>query len=228
MEELNKTDKPSYSNADYWVLTIITKQNESIVNKVIKDDITQDGMIKYKGKVYCVSVPKGEGIVYVRRNGTAVFSGNSRSAQKGTIGMEYRQQDMPFTKDGIVPDLIMNPHAIPSRMTIAQLLECVLGKACCLQGKHGDGTPFNTEKEQLTDIGKILESYGMEKYGNEILYDGRRGQQIKTEIFIGPTYYQRLKHMTFDKMHSRGSTGPVVWLTRQPSEGRSRAGGLRL
>ena len=228
LEELTNSGKPSYTNADYWVLTIITKQNESIVNKVIKDDITQDGMIKYKGKVYCVSVPKGEGIVYVRRNGTAVFSGNSRSAQKGTIGMEYRQQDMPFTKDGIVPDLIMNPHAIPSRMTIAQLLECVLGKACCLQGKHGDGTPFNTEKEQLTDIGKILESYGMEKYGNEILYDGRRGQQIKTEIFIGPTYYQRLKHMTFDKMHSRGSTGPVVWLTRQPSEGRSRAGGLRL
>ena len=152
----------------------------------------------------------------------------SRSAQKGTIGMRYSQQDMPFTKDGIVPDIILNPHAIPSRMTIGQLMESVLGKVCCMEGICGDSTPYNKEKVTINNIGATLEKYGLERYGNEILYDARSGQQIKTEIFIGPTYYQRLKHMVCDKIHSRGSNGPIVLITRQPSEGRSRLGGLRL
>ena len=150
----------------------------------------------------------------------------SCSAQKGTIGMTYKHQDMPFTKDGIVPDIIMNPHAIPSRMTIAQLMECIMGKAGCHIGAFGDSTPYNDCS--VEDIAKVLEKSGMERYGNEILYNGRTGEQIKTEIFIGPTYYQRLKHMVTDKVHSRGSNGPIVMLTRQPSEGRARSGGLRL
>jgi DNA-directed RNA polymerase II subunit RPB2 len=150
----------------------------------------------------------------------------SCSAQKGTIGMTYKHQDMPFTKDGIVPDIIMNPHAIPSRMTIAQLMECIMGKAGCHIGAYGDSTPYNDCS--VEDIAKVLEESGMERYGNEILYNGRTGEQIKTEIFIGPTYYQRLKHMVTDKIHSRGSNGPIVMLTRQPSEGRARSGGLRL
>ena len=123
----------------------------------------------------------------------------SCSAQKGSLGMIYKHQDMPFTKDGIVPDLIMNPHAIPSRMTIGQLMECIMGKTCCYLGTNGDSTPFtDCSVESIT---KILETYGMEKYGNEIMYNGRTGEQIKTEIFIGPTYYQRLKHMVLDKVH---------------------------
>ena len=150
----------------------------------------------------------------------------SCSAQKGTIGMTYKHQDMPFTKDGIVPDIIMNPHAIPSRMTIAQLMECIMGKAGCHIGAFGDSTPYNDCS--VEDIAKVLEESGMERYGNEILYNGRTGEQIRTEIFIGPTYYQRLKHMVTDKVHSRGSNGPIVMLTRQPSEGRARSGGLRL
>jgi len=150
----------------------------------------------------------------------------SCSAQKGTIGMIYRHQDMPFTKDGIVPDIIMNPHAIPSRMTMAQLMECIMGKAGCHIGAFGDATPYNDCS--VESIAKVLEMSGMERYGNEILYNGRTGEQIKTEIFIGPTYYQRLKHMVSDKVHSRGSNGPIVMLTRQPSEGRARSGGLRL
>ena len=150
----------------------------------------------------------------------------SCSAQKGTIGMTYNHQDMPFTKDGIVPDIIMNPHAIPSRMTIAQLMECIMGKAGCHIGSFGDSTPYNDCS--VEDIAKVLEMSGMERYGNEILYNGRTGEQIRTEIFIGPTYYQRLKHMVTDKIHSRGSNGPIVMLTRQPSEGRARSGGLRL
>ena len=149
---------------------------------------------------------------------------SSRHGQKGTIGMIYREQDMPFTKDGIIPDIIINPHAIPSRMTIAQLIECILGKACALQGAYGDGTPFiNTS---VHDIGKTLEHSHFEEHSNEILYNGFTGKQIETKIFIGPTYYQRLKHMVEDKVHSR-ATGPMVLLTRQPAEGRTRDGGLR-
>lgn len=151
---------------------------------------------------------------------------SARSAQKGTVGMIYRQEDMPFTKDGIVPDLIMNPHAIPSRMTIGQLLECIIGKTCVNIGSYADATPFN--ECNMEDIADILQQHGMERYGNEILYNSRTGEQISTDIFIGPTFYQRLKHMTADKIHSRASSGPVVLLTRQPAEGRARDGGLRI
>lgn len=151
---------------------------------------------------------------------------SSRSGQKGTCGMLYRHEDMPFTKDGIVPDLIMNPHAIPSRMTIGQLIECIMGKACLQLGTYGDSTPFTDVT--VEEIADILESCGMERYGNEIMYNSRTGHQIDTLIFIGPTYYQRLKHMTCDKVHSRANNGPIVLLSRQPSEGRARDGGLRL
>ena len=149
---------------------------------------------------------------------------SSRHGQKGTVGMTYRQEDMPRTKDGIVPDIIMNPHAVPSRMTIAQLLECILGKTCSELGFQGDGTGFNN-----TDVNNIinsLESCGYEGMGNEVLYNGFTGDQLKTSIFIGPTYYQRLKHMSADKVHSRAS-GPIVSMTRQPAEGRMAHGGLR-
>jgi len=149
---------------------------------------------------------------------------SSRHGQKGTVGMIYRQEDMPRTKDGIVPDIIMNPHAVPSRMTIAQLLECILGKACSHYGYDGDGTGFNNT--DVNDIIDILEKAGYEGTGNEILYDGFNGEQLKTSIYIGPTYYQRLKHMSADKIHSRAS-GPIVSMTRQPAEGRLSHGGLR-
>jgi DNA-directed RNA polymerase II subunit RPB2 len=142
------------------------------------------------------------------------------------MGMHYRQEDMPFTKDGLVPDIIMNPHAVPSRMTIAQLMECLLGKACTSLGTYGDASPFTNLT--VEDIAKVLQSQGLERYGNEILYNPRTGEQIDTLIFFGPTFYQRLKHMTVDKQHSRSSNGPVVLLTRQPAEGRAREGGLRI
>ena len=138
--------------------------------------------------------------------------------------MVYRQEDMPFTKDGITPDIIINPHAIPSRMTIAQLIECIMGKACSLVGAYGDGTPFIGTEVQ--DVANILKMNNYEEYGNEVLYNGFTGTQMSTKIFMGPTYYQRLKHMVEDKVHSR-ERGPMVLLTRQPSEGRSRDGGLR-
>ena len=149
---------------------------------------------------------------------------SSRHGQKGTIGMVYRQEDMPYTKDGIIPDIIINPHAIPSRMTIAQLIECILGKACALTGAYGDGTPFM--ETNVHNIANSLKQCNYEEHGNEILYNGFTGRQLNTKIFIGPTYYQRLKHMVEDKIHSR-ATGPMVLLTRQPAEGRTRDGGLR-
>nr|UXY88284.1 DNA-directed RNA polymerase II second largest subunit [Cryptomonas curvata] len=148
----------------------------------------------------------------------------SRHGQKGIIGMVYKQYDLPFTLDGVTPDIIMNPHAIPSRMTIGHLFECLLAKVSSIGGFEGDGTPFLSVSIQK--IMAQLESYGYEKNGWEIMANGCTGQFLEALIFIGPTYYQRLKHMVDDKIHSR-SRGPVQILTRQPVEGRSRDGGLR-
>ncbi len=139
--------------------------------------------------------------------------------------MIYNQEDMPFTEDGIVPDIIINPHAIPSRMTIGHLIECLLSKVAVLEGKEGDATPFSDIN--VDDISQALESYGFKGDGTEVLYNGETGEPMESRIFIGPTYYQRLKHMVNDKIHSR-STGPITKLTRQPLEGRSKDGGLRL
>ncbi len=123
----------------------------------------------------------------------------SRHGQKGTVGMIYRQDDMPFTKSGITPDLIMNPHAVPSRMTIAQVIECLMGKAGLNLGMYGDATAFT--KVDVNKLGDLLESLGFQRHCDEILYNGRTGEQLKVPIFIGPTYYQRLKHMVVDKAH---------------------------
>lgn len=150
---------------------------------------------------------------------------SSRHGQKGTCGITLNQEDMPFTSEGIVPDLIMNPHAVPSRQTIAQLLECLMGKLGCCNGSEMDGSIFNgLQVEDITDV--LKNYYNFNEFGDEILYNGMTGKQLKVKIFIGPTYYQRLKHMVLDKIHSR-ATGPLNILTRQPAEGRSRAGGLR-
>lgn len=149
---------------------------------------------------------------------------SSRHGQKGTIGNIIPEADMPFTAEGLRPDLIINPHAIPSRMTIAQLKETVLGKALIALGMFGDGTSFG--ELGIETICEELCRLGFESTGNELLYDGETGVQISTSIFIGPVFYQRLKHMVNDKQHSRAS-GPMVSLTRQPAEGRSRDGGLR-
>ena len=150
----------------------------------------------------------------------------SRHGQKGTVGMTYRQEDMPFTAEGIVPDIIVNPHAIPSRMTIAQLVECLMGKVCVFQGVEGDATPFNKEV-RVDEIGKNLHAMGYQKHGNEALYQGHTGRPLNARIFIGPTFYQRLKHLVDDKVHAR-ARGPLSNLTRQPMEGRAKDGGLRM
>jgi DNA-directed RNA polymerase beta subunit len=149
---------------------------------------------------------------------------SSRHGQKGTIGNIIPECDMPYTASGVRPDIIINPHAIPSRMTIGQLKETVLGKTLVSLGLFGDGTSFG--EFDVKDICKELQKVGYESNGNEIMYNGLTGEQFESSVFIGPVFYQRLKHMVNDKTHSR-SIGPMVNLTRQPAEGRSRDGGLR-
>ena len=149
---------------------------------------------------------------------------SSRHGQKGTIGNILPECDMPFTASGLKPDIIINPHAIPSRMTIGQLKETVLGKVLVELGLFGDGTSFGDF--EVKDICGELLKLGYEAHGNELLYNGYTGEQHECSVFMGPVFYQRLKHMVNDKTHSR-SIGPMVNLTRQPAEGRSRDGGLR-
>ena len=149
---------------------------------------------------------------------------SSRHGQKGTVGIILPATDMPTTADGIRPDIIINPHAIPSRMTIGQLKETILGKVLVQLGLFGDGTSFTGLG--LEKICSEALKVGYEKHGNEIFYNGMTGEQIECNVFFGPVFYQRLKHMVSDKQHSR-SIGPKVVLTRQPAEGRSRDGGLR-
>lgn len=202
--------------------SVCIKQGEEGVVDQVHVTTTPNGYTMVKVKIRQVRIPEiGDKFA-------------SRAAQKGTCGATYRQEDMPFNKDGICPDIIINPHCIPSRMTVNQLMECVLGKACAIGGMYGDATPFtdSSKNNAAQRICDLLAKVGMEennphdRTGWEQLYNGFTGEPIKAKVFMGPTYYQRLKHMVSDKMHARAQ-GHVTSLTRQPLEGRSRDGGLR-
>ena len=203
------------SNVPAWRLTIVESQNEPLVNKNLPS-IQLDRFEKYTGKVYCCEMDNKDGIIYVRRDGIPVWCGQSRMGQKGTCGILLPSIDMPFNKHGTRPDLILNPNAIPSRQTVGQLLESLVGKVAALDCKEGDGTPF--EPIDIKYLEDKLQEYGFDSHGYEELYNGMTGEKLKFKIFMGVNYYQRLKHMVQDKLHGR-ARGPRTLLTRQPPEG---------
>lgn len=221
MTKSSKSGEETYTDCS----VIIKNGEEGIIDRVIQT-ITPQGYKMVKVVIRLERIPEvGDKFA-------------SRAAQKGTCGATYRQEDMPFNIDGICPDIIINPHCIPSRMTVNQLLETVLGKACVIKGEYGDSTPFTSSSANgaADRICDLLAKAGMEnaskggkayeRTGWETLYNGMTGEPVKAKVFMGPTYYQRLKHMVADKMHARAN-GHVTTLTRQPLEGRSRDGGLR-
>ena len=221
-------------NRDVIIAKIVPiKENRNDPTKVIKYEdqsktfrTTED---TYIDKNYTGRNGDGYNFAKVRtrvlRKPTLGDKFSSRHGQKGTAGNIIPECDMPFTKSGLRPDIIINPHAIPSRMTIGQLKETLLGKVLLELGMFGDGTSFGNL--DVKTIAAELLNLGYESYGNELMYNGLTGEQIETNIFMGPVFYQRLKHMVADKQHSR-SIGPMVNLTRQPAEGRSRDGGFRI
>lgn len=225
----NKNGKEFKANADAWVIGIRKHRiNPTVNHGHAKQQNGQKEIVEhFNGKVYCISVPSE--VFLVRRNGKIVFTGNSnRHGQKGTIGMLVRAHDMPRTANGLVPDMIMNPHAIPSRMTIAQLLESLLGKVATNAGFIGDATAFMNEANIEDAIGDVLTNqFGLNKYGEELMYDGTTGTMIPSTVFVGNVYTMRLKHMVEDKWNARGE-GRREMRTHQPTGGRGNQGGLRI
>jgi len=192
---------------------------------------TKKGQMGVVDKTFITEGEEGERIVKVRirdiRIPTFGDKVGSRHGQKGTCGLVVPESNMPFTRAGIRPDIIINPHAIPSRMTIGQLVETTTAKASVIMGGFGDGTAFVNKGSKVGVYGEALTNFGYHSSGNEIMYNGQSGDQLEMEIFIGPTYYMRLKHMAKDKINYRAQ-GPVTALTKQPVSGRANDGGLRI
>ena len=213
---------------------VLIGQTESIDAKGNVRDASmmpKKGQMGFVDKTFITEGEEGERIAKVRiRHERIPAMGDkfaSRAGQKGTIGMIIPEADMPYTKDGIRPDMIINPHALPSRMTIGQMIEAIVGKACAMKGAFGDCTAFSDNKNKLAEFGDLLTHHNFHSTGDEVLYNGMNGKQMESTVFIGPTYYMRLKHMVKDKINYR-ARGPRTNMTRQPVSGRANDGGLRI
>jgi DNA-directed RNA polymerase II subunit RPB2 len=194
--------------------SIVYEENEECVVDKILITISKDGCQIRKVVLRAVRIPQvGDKFA-------------SRAAQKGTIGMILNQEDMPFTREGITPDIIINPHAFPGRMTNAQILESICGKVGALNGTFMDGTPFQ-DVDPETYFNQLHEK-GYERYGNERMTNGMTGEHLEATVMMGIPFYQRLKHMPIDKIHGRPRTGPISKVTHQPLEGRAKHGGGKL
>ena len=215
-------------------IIVIGKINSSLMNKdVWTDDSvkTKKGQLGFVDKSFITLGEEGFNVAKVRvREERLPAIGDkmaSRAGQKGTLGLIIPEDDMPFTADGIRPDLIINPHAIPSRMTIGQIVESLFGKVCTSYGGYGDCTAFQVKGSNYSTYAPLLVKAGFHSSGNQILYNGMTGNQLNADIYMGPTYYMRLKHMVKDKINYR-ARGPNTVLTRQPVQGRANDGGLRI
>jgi DNA-directed RNA polymerase II subunit RPB2 len=234
-----------YSHLDKWGLikenialddkiVLIGKVTSSVENPNTFTDASimpKKGQLGFVDKSFITEGEEGFRIAKVRvREERIPAIGDkmaSRCGQKGTIGLIIPEADMPFCSDGTKPDLIINPHAIPSRMTIGQLIESLFGKACTMYGGFGDCTAFTTKGSNVKTYGPMLAKAGFHSSGNQVLYNGMTGEQLQSDIYIGPTYYMRLKHMVKDKINFR-ARGPNNVLTRQSVQGRANDGGLRI
>jgi DNA-directed RNA polymerase II subunit RPB2 len=205
------------------------RNKETFFDASVVVNMKEEGIVD---DIFIVSSPDGYRIIKIRIRALKFPELGDKvaqvSGQKGTIGLVCPHEDMPFTAEGIVPDIIVNSHAIPSRMTISMLLETVLGKACLMEGEYGDATPFSSSSTNVVDkLCERLEAVGFDKSGYETMYNGMTGERFKSQIFIGPTFYHKLKHMVSDKIYARGF-GQVQMLTCQPTVGRSKQGALRI
>ncbi|HLC50504.1 MAG TPA: DNA-directed RNA polymerase subunit B [Candidatus Nanoarchaeia archaeon] len=219
---IGKTSPPRFlSSMEEYSLASSTRRESSINLKH-----GEEGVVDF---VLLTENEEGNKLIQVRlRDERVPETGDkftSRHGQKGIVGLIVPQSDMPFSSKGIVPDLIFSPHGIPSRMTIAHLIEMVAGKVGALAGRYVNGTTFDAEPEER--LRKELLSLGFEESGMEVFYNGQTGEQYTAKIFVGNMYYLKLKHMVANKIHSR-ARGPIQLLTRQPTEGRAKEGGLRL
>ena len=209
------------------VQTNLSNPNTSLDSSVFP----KKGQLGYVDKSFITEGEEGFRIAKVRiREERIPAIGDkfcSRCGQKGTVGLIIPEEDMPYTEEGIRPDIIINPHALPSRMTIGQLVETLMGKVGCEYGAFGDCTAFVNKGTKNKIYGDLLTQIGYHSSGNQLLYNGQTGEQMESEIFIGPTYYMRLKHMVKDKINYR-ARGPRTLLTRQTVQGRANDGGLRI
>jgi hypothetical protein len=215
-------------------IIVIGKINSNLENKDvwIDDSVkTKKGQLGFVDKSFITLGEEGFNIAKVRiREERIPAIGDkmaSRAGQKGTLGLIIPEENMPFTDDGVRPDLIINPHALPSRMTIGQIVESLFGKVCTSYGAYGDCTAFQVKGSNYSTYAPMLVEQGFHSSGNQLLYNGMTGEQLEANIYIGPTYYMRLKHMVKDKINYR-ARGPNTVLTRQPVQGRANDGGLRI
>ena len=215
---------------DQLVVIGMTESSKGSEKRSDKSVFPKKGQVGYVDKAFMTDGEEGKRIAKVRiREERIPNLGDkfaSRAGQKGTVGMIIPEANMPFTKNGLRPDIIINPHALPSRMTIGQMIETIVGKTCAFQGTFGDCTAFS-KTDKLDIFGELLSKHGFHSSGDEIMYDGMSGKQVEASVFVGPTYYMRLKHMVKDKINFR-ARGPNTNVTRQPVQGRANDGGLRI